>query len=57
MRVIKWADLEVTNLSHIPVKIDTESVGFLEVFNTIEELLEAYPNEVHYQEVKMTEIH
>jgi len=54
MRLNKWSDIEATiGLLKIPVKLNN-SIGYMEVYENVEDLKKDYPKEKYYIEVEET---
>lgn len=52
LRLEEWTNLEVMFQGRIlPANFGGESVGYLQVFDTLEDLLTEFPEETKYQEI------
>ena len=52
LRLEGWDNLEVMYAGKVlPIKFGGESLGYLQVYDSLEELLAEYPEETKYQEI------
>ena len=52
MRLQSWDNLEMAHTG-IKVKVDDKSMGYLLVYDTLEEMFKDFPNETEYAQIEV----